>query len=215
MSPHGIFPMTAFWSTRNSAWWRHYAGVHVDVLGASVMLYSPLLRDIVMWAGGRDVSKRSIRQAFADGRSVCLVPGGLREMRRSRARRTEMNLVTRHKGFVRIAIQCGKSLVPMLSFGEDQIVENIHAPRMQSWTSRVLGFGLPMWVHGRWYSPLPNRVKVTVAIGEPVPVVQEAEPSQSTIDAVHKRYYDTVRALFEAHKAKAGYPDMQLYYHDT
>jgi hypothetical protein len=33
---------------------------------------------------------------------------------------------------------------------------------MQAITTKLIGFGLPFFPHGRWYAPLPNRVPITV-----------------------------------------------------
>jgi hypothetical protein len=83
--PHGVYPMTCFWATRGTQFQKSYPGLNIDVCGASIMFHAPLLREIVMWAGGREVSGTAIRMALKQKRSVMLVPGGQREMRHSQA----------------------------------------------------------------------------------------------------------------------------------
>jgi Diacylglycerol acyltransferase len=51
--PHGIYPLTCFTATRGKAW-REKIGIDVDILGATIMFLAPILRDILLWAGGRD-----------------------------------------------------------------------------------------------------------------------------------------------------------------
>jgi hypothetical protein len=214
--PHGIYPLTCFWLTRGEQWSNIYPDITVDVLGASVMFYAPYIRDVLMWAGARDVSRKSIVRTLSEKRSVMLVPGGQREMRLCNPSKDSMILSTKHKGFIRLALQQGVDLVPTLSLGEEQLLQNIHAPAMQEWTTKWIGFGLPMWVHGRWFCPFPNPQCITVAMADPIHTSDEpiAEPSPELIDDVHKRYYSALRELFEKHKAEAGFEGMQLIFAD-
>lgn len=209
--PHGIYPLTTMWATTGPSFRKLYPDIEVTTCGASVLFFCPVLRDFLMWAGARDVSRPALALAYEQGRNVCLVPGGQREMRMSRGQlRNQMNLSIKHKGFVKLAIQTGAHLVPMISFGEDQLLLNIYAPTMQAITTKFIGFGLPFFPHGRWYAPLPNRVKVTVAYGPVVRVPHLTHPTDDDINRIHSEYYEMVRYTFEKHKVAAGYPDCVL-----
>jgi hypothetical protein len=54
--------------------------VQISVLTASVMHLVPLMRDLLQWMGGREVSRESFRHALKRGRSCMVVPGGQAEM---------------------------------------------------------------------------------------------------------------------------------------
>lgn len=221
--PHGILPFTIFWSTRGALWKKAYGKLKVDVLAASIMFWVPPMREMMMWCGGRNVSQTSFRRALDENRSIVLVPGGQREILHSRIDRDTMTLVKKHKGFVRLAIKHGASLVPVLSFGEEQILGNIDAPAMQSWTRKYVGFGFPLYPHGRWYSPIPMRESVTVVVGHPIPLAQyhdrlhpsTNEPPSDLVDEIHAHYFECLSQLFEDQKASAGFPTMQLIYADS
>jgi len=122
--------------------------------------------------------------------------------------------VTKHKGFVRMAIENGARLVPMLSLGETFTLENVSLPSLQSWFLRHTGVGFPVFPFGRWYSPVANQTPITLIVGEPIPVVQKDNPSEEEVDALHKRYYDRVKQLFDHHKAEAGFPNQTLIFSD-
>lgn len=77
----GIYPLTCFWATRGYMWRAAYPDVELDVCGATIMFYVPVMRDLILWAGGRDVSRQAIDRAFGEKRSIMLIPGGQREMR--------------------------------------------------------------------------------------------------------------------------------------
>lgn len=215
--PHGIMPFTIFWSMRGSLWKSAFPGLVVDVLAASVMFIFPPMRELMLWAGGRDVSRRSFENALKESRSITMVPGGQREMGWSRSDTKKMTLVHRHKGFIRLALTHGVSLVPVISFGEDQILENINLPSIQNFTRPYLGFGFPMFPMGRWYSLFPVPQPITIAVGRAIPLDcykhlldPKGVPPKSLVDQIHKQYYEELTDLFEAHKAEAGFEDMEL-----
>jgi hypothetical protein len=115
--------------------------LQIDILGATVIFYVPLLRDINLWCGGRDglfvvickllpviciifsyninmnwfffllkqisVTRHSIDDAISHNRSILLIPGGQREMRLSRSSSPNVEVVTKHKGFIRVAFRYG------------------------------------------------------------------------------------------------------------
>ena len=62
---------------------------------------------------------------------MLLVPGGQAEMLQSRGHSTELKLVTRHAGFIKQAIEQGASLLPILSLGEVDMLDNVEMPNIQ------------------------------------------------------------------------------------
>jgi 1-acyl-sn-glycerol-3-phosphate acyltransferase len=131
-------------------------------------------------------------------------------MRESRPDKESMVLCVRHKGFIRMALRTGKKLVPILSFGEDQILRNVYVPGVQAYTLARIGVALPVYIMGRWFSPIPNKVDVTMVIGEPISVPLDPDPSTELINTLHEQYYSQIRHMFDAHKERAGFPDCQL-----
>ena len=213
--PHGVYPLTTFWGTRGPSFRAAFPTLEVDVCGASVMFNCPVLREILLWSGGREVSAASIRHCLKQKRSILLVPGGQREMLHSRADPYSLTYVTKHKGFVRMAIENGVRLVPVLSLGETFCLENVYLPTVQSWFLKYTGVGFPIFPFGRWYSPIANQVPITLVFGQPMEVEQKDEPTEEEVDSMHKKYYDYVKQLFDEYKAEAGFPDQVLSFSDS
>jgi hypothetical protein len=142
----GIYPFSIAWAPLTSAFTTRFPGFEMDVFGATVLVSIPFLRDVGMWVGGREVSRTAITHALSHNRSACLVPGGQAEMRLSRstanAGHHRIELVRRHTGFIRLALIHGVDLVPIFSFGEHELHDNVYYPSMQKWTTKVLGFGM-------------------------------------------------------------------------
>jgi 1-acyl-sn-glycerol-3-phosphate acyltransferase len=148
--------------------------------------------------------------AVEQKRSMMLIPGGQREMRHSRSDAQTITLVDRHRGFLRQAFKYGLKLVPVFSFGEHKILDNVRAASVQAFFTKYFGFGVVHWPYGRWFSPLPNPVHVSVVVGEPIDVPQIPEPTEDQVKQLHTKYYDNLTALFEKHKAQCGYGNARL-----
>jgi len=212
--PHGIYPYTCLWGPLTSVWKQKFPGVEFDGLGATVVLLIPTVRDVAMWVGGRDVTRKSINDALKNNRSVALVPGGQAEMRESRSILDEVVLLRRHKGFIRMAIENGADLVPMYCFGETQIFDNVYYPKMQSWFVKRIGFGFPHFPYGKYYLPVPRDSPLRLVVGEPIPVTKLAQPTEEQIDEIHQKYFDSLKALVEKHKDECGYPKTTIKFKD-
>ena len=55
---------------------------------------------------------------------------------------------------------------------------------------------------------------VTVVVGEPVDFPLDGPVDEAAVAGLHARYFDALAALFERHKAAAGYPDHVLVFDD-
>ena len=62
------------------------------------------------------------------------------------------------------------------------------------------------------FLPIPRRAPVYVVVGTPIAVEQCDDPEPSVVDAVHARYFDEIRRVFERHKKAAGFGDSNLIY---
>ncbi|KAG2426507.1 hypothetical protein HXX76_011734 [Chlamydomonas incerta] len=75
-----------------------------------------------------------------------------------------------HQGFVRLALEEGAWLVPVLAIGETlQLANLISAPDLQRATYKRLGFPVPFILAGRWgVTTLPLRNPLVYVLGKPL-----------------------------------------------
>ena len=169
--PHGISAANRVWDQLSPQWKNAVGCAHRYTFHAADAVFRiPLVRDLFIACGCRRVARTAILQSIRQGNSVMLIPGGQAEMALSIARANTLRLVSYHKGFVRIAIQEQLPLVPVFCFGEQDIQDNLHFERIQRYTAKKFGIALPFLPIGRFYLPLPCRVKQTVVVGAPIPV---------------------------------------------
>jgi len=120
LSPHGIMPLTGAWLPSHPDFVKVFGDFDVFMLGATVLNMTPFLRDLAQWAGVRQVTRRTFTSTLQDGKTVLMIPGGVAELTVSDSREKKVNLIYNHKGFVKVALETGTSIIPMFSFGETQ-----------------------------------------------------------------------------------------------
>eukprot|EP00607_Mallomonas_marina_P003551 CAMPEP_0182437554 /NCGR_PEP_ID=MMETSP1167-20130531/85124_1 /TAXON_ID=2988 /ORGANISM="Mallomonas Sp, Strain CCMP3275" /LENGTH=433 /DNA_ID=CAMNT_0024630511 /DNA_START=1870 /DNA_END=3171 /DNA_ORIENTATION=- len=202
--PHGVVPVTLFWMITDRVWDRLFPGITVSVLTASVMHMVPLLRDMLQWAGGREITRETFRNTLREGLSCVVVPGGQAEMMESRSRDRDIRVVTKHNGYIRMAIQEGAWLVPVFSFGEVDIMDNVRIPTIQRWFLKRFGASIPHYPYGYYGLPIPRRVPVTVVIGEAIPTERKTDPTTDEVNQLLIKYMQSLKDLFERYREEAG-----------
>lgn len=121
-------------------------------------------------------------------------------------------VVKNRKGFVKIALETGASLVPVISFGETEILDqpsNAPGTKMRAYQSFVKKWtGIaPIFVYGQGFtegSPgmLPYRRPITTVVGKPIDVEKVEQPNRDDIDRLHERFTAEIRELFDSNKSK-------------
>ena len=87
---------------------------------ANALLHVPLVSTFFGWFGFIPVAPKCLAEACASEHNVALVPGGIAEMTAFEGPHVEVIVLKRRLGFVRLALQHGRDLVPVYSFGESR-----------------------------------------------------------------------------------------------
>jgi 1-acyl-sn-glycerol-3-phosphate acyltransferase len=176
------------------------------VLTVSINFKIPFWREFVMGSGLVDASRSSARYLLKNGISIVLIVGGASEALDSRPKSFDLTLEHR-KGFIKMALEHGAFLVPVFSFGEtdifEQIIENPSGSfirKIQERLKSIFGYSLPL-VWGR-LSGLPYRRKITTIIGKPIPVPKLDNPSAKEVDYYHKIYKQSLVEIYEKYQGK-------------
>lgn len=162
----------------------------------------PIIRDFLFAMGLISSSSTAISDTLAARISVGLVVGGGREALLARPGALDL-VLNKRRGFVRLALQAGASLVPVLTFGETALYSPgggaaIWNP-MNQLLLKVCGMSLPI-IAGRFGTFLPNAVPLTTVVGQPLHVERVAHPSAEQIEDLHGRYCKHLEELYAKHK---------------
>ncbi|NXL65230.1 MOGT2 acyltransferase, partial [Chordeiles acutipennis] len=219
--PHGVLAAGAFlnFCTEATGFSTLFPGITPHLMMLSLWFRIPFFRDYVMSGGLVPSDKDSasyVLQRPEGGNVLAIIVGGAQEALDARPGSYTLLLKNR-KGFVRLAMEHGTPLVPIFSFGENDLFEQVRNPKgswlrqLQHRLQQIMGISLPLF-HARGifqysFGLIPYRRPVYTVVGRPIPVQRKHRPSKEEVDQVHQKYLNELCKLFEEHKAKYNIPE--------
>lgn len=173
----------------------------------------------MLFAGLVSSSKKSVTHVLSrpqGGNAAVVVVGGAEESLDAHPGNLTLHILNR-KGFIKVALKRGAHLVPVFSFGENELFLQVPNPKgsvlrnIQDKLQKMLGFAVPLF-HARGifqysFGLMPYRMPIHTVVGKPIPVKQTSNPTQEEIDELHQIYLESLQELFEENKAKYGIPE--------
>ncbi|KAI9704384.1 MAG: diacylglycerol O-acyltransferase 1 [Candelina mexicana] len=232
--PHGIISHGAFsaFATEALGFRQLFPGITNTLLTLDSNFRIPLYRDYALAMGLGSVSRESCENLLSKGgpnnegmgRAITIVVGGARESLDARPRTLRL-VLQRRKGFVKLAIRTGADLVPVLSFGEndlyDQLQPELHplVHKLQLLFKKLMGFTIPLF-HARGIfnydvGMMPYRRPLNIVVGRPIKVMQQARPDEGYVDEIHELYTKELERLWDVWKdvfAKERTEELKIVY---
>lgn len=226
--PHGIVSFSAWLTFASDAlgFARLFPGIDCRCLTLRLNFRAPLFREYLLWHGVCDVSKRSCLTLLGRGKSIFIAVGGGTESLHAKPGAHDL-VLRRRRGFVKVALRTGASLVPVYAFGENSTFRTANelpptslVRRFQRSLTKYTGFTLPLFFGTGFLLPLgllPYPVPLDIVVGAPLDVPKfEGDESSAEFDALVDKYHGlfvaALQALFEAHREKyaKGEASLQL-----
>ncbi|XP_036602554.1 2-acylglycerol O-acyltransferase 2-like [Trichosurus vulpecula] len=223
--PHGVLAVGAFtnFCTESTGFSSIFPGIRSHLMMLTLWFRVPFFRDYIM-SGGLVTSEKECASYLLSkkegGNLLVVIVGGSQEALDARPGSYTL-LLRNRKGFIKLAMLHGAALVPIFSFGENELFDQVDNPQGSwlRWTQdklqKIMGISLPLF-HGRGifqynFGLLPYRQKINTVVGKPIKVEKNTNPSQEEVDRLHQHYMTELCNLFEAHKTKYNVPlDQQL-----
>jgi 2-acylglycerol O-acyltransferase 2 len=212
--PHGIIGLGAgfCFGTGGAGFADMFPGLNVSLMSLKVMFHVPFYREWLMAHGLTACGKKCCLKLLSEGpgRSICLAVGGAREAFDAIPNKMELTLKTR-KGFVAVAVQAGACLVPVLGYGENELLDQVTAKPLRNIQEQSLtrmSFFWPMF-YGRGIfnytmGLLPHRRPLNIVVGAPIQCPKMDDMSspeaRKVVDEMHLKYMQALTALYDKHK---------------
>ncbi|XP_029805230.1 2-acylglycerol O-acyltransferase 3 [Suricata suricatta] len=219
--PHGIMCVGTLCNllTEANDVSKYFPGIRISSAGLNSLFYFPIYRDYIMSYGVCSVNRRSLDFSLSQpqhGKAMVIMVGGAHEALYAIPGQHHVILRNR-KGFVRLALRHGASLVPVYSFGENDIFHlKVFSPNTWQYLcqvafKRVTGYSpCIFWGRGLFsansWGLVPFARPITTVVGRPIPVPQSLHPSEEEVDHYHALYMQALEKLFEEHKESCGVP---------
>jgi len=208
--PHGIFVVGAItnFATNGGGFDQTFPGIDLSLAIVNPIFKLPLAREFALAGSCVSANKETILYNLERGRSMLIAPGGANEALRTSPGTLDLLLQGR-KGFVRMGVMSGASLVPVISFGENETFSQYKGgmlQKVQKFFMGVMGFSIPLF-HGRGvfnysFGLFPHRVPIRSVVGEPI-VCQKLPTDhpdfEPTVDILHRKYMQALEQLYDKH----------------
>eukprot|EP00195_Chlamydomonas_chlamydogama_P001910 CAMPEP_0202915688 /NCGR_PEP_ID=MMETSP1392-20130828/66329_1 /ASSEMBLY_ACC=CAM_ASM_000868 /TAXON_ID=225041 /ORGANISM="Chlamydomonas chlamydogama, Strain SAG 11-48b" /LENGTH=369 /DNA_ID=CAMNT_0049607809 /DNA_START=380 /DNA_END=1489 /DNA_ORIENTATION=+ len=182
MVPHGIAACSGWinFCTEATGFSDTFPGIDVRCLTLDANFRAPVIREYCLLHGLRSAGRKSMKSILnsGPGSAVMLIPGGAAESLLTAPGTMDL-LLTRRKGFVKIALETGASLVPVVAFGENDLFDT-HIPSKGSKSEAVMlllkrwfSFATPLfWGTGvtGGFGLLPRNRPLNTVVGAPIEV---------------------------------------------
>lgn len=184
----------------------------IRTLAATAMFRLPVVREIGLWTGCVDASRKVAERQFDQGRSVLVLPGGEAEQIRTENGK-ETVYVEKRKGFIKLALRKNVPVVPAYVFGANDMYHTSNAAfGLREWLVKNLGVAVVLSMGKCGWPLCPINVKTTIVFGKPIDMKpkKEGEPTDEEVQTKHKEFVQALKTLFDDNKTALGYSDREL-----
>lgn len=199
-SPHALLSVSSVMF--NIPICRHPRYVPNHLVTLPVYHYIPVLSDIMRYMNVISSDYHSIEKTLLKKESVSLMLGGVREMNMTEDYKIQL-CIRKRRGLFRIALSTGTPLVPVLSYGENEMFQRANIPAIHSLNEFLYSrfgtsisipsfYSLRNWIDLSYRSLKPIRSYT----GKPIYVKKIANPTEKEIVALRNLYIKRIEELF-------------------
>eukprot|EP00986_Skeletonema_menzelii_P016569 scaffold15059_cov146-Skeletonema_menzelii.AAC.9 len=204
--PHGIHctPLGQF-HCKGTPFDKRFPGIcdnKLSGIAASIVFKLPGVREFFLSLNYIDASRQVVENALDANRSLFICTGSGEESLLTK-RGEDILVLSRRRGFVRMALMYGCDIVPIFGVGNSDLFATYSwGMGVRMWMQKKLHISIPFF-HGRYLSPLPYKVPIKILVGEPLrvpaPKVRGERPDDALVDSYLNKYIERVKDMHKQH----------------
>ncbi|KAF5299134.1 hypothetical protein FQA39_LY02307 [Lamprigera yunnana] len=211
--PHSIIPygVAVIFASDHCGFKEYFPKHSYRIATLKQSFYIPLYRELLLEFGVCCSSSRALNNLLGQpkgGNAVAVVVGGAEESFYSNPGDYYI-ILQKRKGFIKLALMNGSPLVPVFTFGTNELFYQVRHPLLdsiQKWLKIKTGIA-PILFCGRglfhnWYGWVPLKKPVITIAGEPIEVQKTENPTQEQIEELHTKFTEAIKNLFNTQKHK-------------
>ncbi|KAI8899595.1 diacylglycerol acyltransferase-domain-containing protein [Globomyces pollinis-pini] len=204
--PHGVYAISMFASVVFNRHFKSlFPGIQVITNTLPANFWIPFWRDLCILVGTGSCERRSIKHRLLHGdpgTSMMIALGGADEFKYMAEGTLDLVLMKR-KGFVKLALITGSSLVPIIGFGENNLFQKVKHSFLEPLHSLfrlLVKSEAPLFI-GRFGTIIPKNVPLVTLVGSPIHVNHAVpHPTKQQIDELHEEYVTKLKELYHSYK---------------
>jgi 2-acylglycerol O-acyltransferase 2 len=217
--PHGVYAFALF---SNIVFSHHFSRLFpsLDLLMTTLPanFWFPFWRDYALALGTGTCTSSSIEYRLKNGdvgSTIVIALGGAEEFKHLNNGTMDL-ILKKRKGFAKIALKTGTSLLPVLGFGENEIYSRLTHPAfdlVHKGFHMVFKSAAPLFI-GKYATLFPLRhplitvgmfsisfLTIVILVGKPIYVDKViANPTEEQIQDLHQKYLDGLQQLYDDYK---------------
>jgi len=198
--PHGVFSTSQFFHIRtNMTNWKK--GRCVKVVALSYLWLLPFVKEVFETLNAVPSTFFEMKQVLEEGMSLSLTPGGMRELLYIKSGEIT-TLLSRRRGIFKMALETGTPLVPIISYGEDELYSQINLPQIKFIQTYLSKYGMCIPLPSltslyNWTKLLHTPLtQITSYVGAPL----EVKKQEATVEAIKELREEYCKCLQELYK---------------
>jgi 2-acylglycerol O-acyltransferase 2 len=212
--PHGLFSLTHIFhiGTQVTDW--SIDNVHMTVLNK--LYWLPFGQEVLDKLKGIPSHYSSMKSALTEKKSISVCLGGVREILSTEPNTMKLSILKK-TGVFRLAIETGVPLIPVLSYGENELFDIVKTPWLSSIQDFLIRYGVCLPIPtlescNTWYSILyrPLKTPIRTVIGKPLDPGPARDPTDEEISKLRERYFESLKDLYSRTKPESYNENLEI-----
>ena len=209
--PHGLFPVSVFFHCMSGL--TDWPLQSISAVVANWIFWFPGFNELIQFMNCTSANYGKLKVALEKGTSLGIAVGGIHEVFEVKPGRMRL-AISRRRGIFKMALETGTALVPVLTYGENELYQPVDWGWLDALNRRLvpLGFCFPIPTLDsclRWMrlTDRPFKTPVRTVIGPRLTVEKVVGPvGEAAVVELRERYFVALRELY-AKTRSAGYSE--------